>query len=73
MRVEKDYIGVSFLNPDLSAVQTLHKFASSNRIQDSDANEDFGTTQTVFNGKSSAIVVCVLFCQTWTQHNFNIL
>ena len=57
MRVEPDYIGVSFLNPDLSAVQSLHKFASSNRKQSSDSDEDFGTTQTVFNGKSAAQVL----------------
>lgn len=57
MRVEADYIGVSFLNPDLSAVQTLHKFAVSKRKEGGDAEEDFGTTQTVFNGKSSAQVL----------------
>ncbi len=54
-RVEHDYIGISFLNPDLSAVQTLHKFAA--RSQNQSAEEDFGTTQTVFNGKSSAQVL----------------
>ena len=57
MRVEADYIGVSFLNPDLSAVQTLHKFAASKRKQGLDTEEDFGTTQTVFNGKSSAQIL----------------
>ena len=57
MRVEADYIGISFLNPDLSAVQTLHKFAVSKLKQGLDTEEDFGTTQTVFNGKSSAQVL----------------
>ena len=55
MRVEEEYIGISFLNPDLSAVQTLHKFARSQPNLDS--AEDFGTTQTTFNGKSSAQVL----------------
>ena len=57
MRVEMDYIGVSFLNPDLSAVQTLHKYARSVRKQSADTEEDFGTTQTTFNGKSSAQIL----------------
>lgn len=57
MRVEQGYIGVSFLNPDLSAVQNLHKFAVSNHKQGENAEEDFGTTQTSFNGKSSAQVL----------------
>ena len=50
MRVEQDYIGVSFLNPDLSTVQTLHKFAAAKKQS---AENDFGTTETTFNGKSS--------------------
>lgn len=53
MRVEQDYIGISFQNPDLSAVQTLHKFSASKHKQGDDSEEDFGTTQTVFNGKSA--------------------
>jgi diguanylate cyclase (GGDEF)-like protein len=57
MRVEPEYIGVSFLNPDISAIQTLHKFAASRGIQGSDDEQDFGTTQTTFNGKSSAQVL----------------
>ena len=57
MRIEQDYVGVSFLNPDLSAVQNLHKYAVSNAKPAGDAEEDFGTTQTVFNGKSSAQVL----------------
>ena len=57
MRVEADYIGVSFLNPDLSAVQTLHKYARSIRQQNVDTEEDFRTTQTTFNGKSSTQVL----------------
>ena len=57
MRVEQDYIGVSFLNPDLSAVQNLHKFAVSKHKQDDNTEEDFGTTQTVFNGKSAIQVL----------------
>ena len=58
MRVEQDYIGISFQNPDLSAVQTLHKFASKlKQGAESDTEEDFGTTQTVFNGKSAAQVL----------------
>ena len=56
MRVEQDYIGVSFINPDLSAVQTLHKYAAKHKTTASDS-EDFGTTQTTFNGKSSAQVL----------------
>jgi len=50
MRVEHDYIGVSFLNPDITAVQALHKFAAAKKQSNED---DFGTTQTTFNGKSS--------------------
>ena len=58
MRVEQDYIGISFQNPDLSAVQTLHKFASKlKQGVESDSDEDFGTTQTVFNGKSAAQIL----------------
>lgn len=57
MRVEEEYVGVSFLNPDLSAVQALHKFARSQPKQNLDSEEDFGTTQTTFNGKSSAQVL----------------
>ncbi len=57
MRVETDYIGVSFLNPDLSAVQTLHKFAALKRKQGEKTEEYFGTTQTIFNGKSSAQIL----------------
>lgn len=57
MRVEEGYIGISFQNPDLSAVQTLHKFASLKYKQGNDSEEDFGTTQTVFNGKSSAQIL----------------
>jgi len=57
MRVEKDYIGVSFINPDISAVQTLHKFAIANPGNNVDAEEDFGTTQTVFNGKSASQIL----------------
>lgn len=57
MRVEKEYIGVSFINPDLSAVQSLHKYASLHRQKDTEAKEDFGTTQTTFNGKSPAQVL----------------
>ena len=38
MRVEHDYIGVSFLNPDISAVQTLHKYAASTQKQNLNAN-----------------------------------
>ena len=57
MRVEQDYVGISFVNPDLSAVQMLHKFAVSKRKQGTDTEEDFGTTQTVFNGKSSAQIL----------------
>ena len=57
MRVEADYIGISFLNPDLSAVQALHKFAVLKSKQGLDTEEDFGTTQTVFNGKSSAQIL----------------
>ena len=57
MRVEQDYIGVSFINPDLSNVQALHKYASAKRKNGSDETEDFGTTQTTFNGKSAAQVL----------------
>ncbi|MCW9031428.1 MAG: DUF1631 family protein [Gammaproteobacteria bacterium] len=58
MRVESGYIGVSFVNPDLSAVQNLHKFAvSTYKQQNENAEENFGTTQTVFNGKSSAQIL----------------
>lgn len=57
MRVEHDYIGIAFINPDLSAVQTLHKYAATIRKNGEEAEEDFGTTQTVFNGKSSAQVL----------------
>ena len=58
MRVEQDYIGISFQNPDLSAVQTLHKFASKlKQGAESGSEEDFGTTQTVFNGKSAAQIL----------------
>ncbi len=56
VRVEQGYIGVSFINPDISAVQTLHKFAAKHN-QSSNDEEDFGTTQTVFNGKSSAQIL----------------
>ena len=62
MRVEQDYIGVSFVNPDLSAVQTLHKYAATLKHKnEANALEDFGTTQTVFNGKSSAQVLTEAF------------
>ena len=57
MRVETDYIGVSFVNPDISAVQSLHKYAASHRTPENDTNEDFGTSQTSFNGKSSAQIL----------------
>ena len=57
MRVEHDYVGVSFVNPDLSAVQNLHKFAVSIGKSGIAPEEDFGTTQTVFNGKSAAQVL----------------
>ncbi len=57
MRIEQDYVGVSFINPDLSAVQSLHKFAATSRKNGAEAEEDFGTTQTVFNGKSSAQIL----------------
>ena len=57
MRVEHDYIGVSFLNPDLSAVQNLHKYARAMTKPGANDEEDFGTTQTVFNGKSSAQIL----------------
>jgi len=57
MRVEIDYIGVSFINPDISAVQTLHKFAIANPGNNVDAEEEFGTTQTVFNGKSASQIL----------------
>lgn len=57
MRVEADYIGVSFLNPDLSAVQNLHKFALSHRKDNANAEEDFGTSETTFNNKSSAQIL----------------
>ena len=57
MRVEQDYVGVSFVNPDLSAVQSLHKFAVVKSKQSGGGEEDFGTTQTVFNGKSSAQIL----------------
>ncbi len=58
MRVEHDYIGVSFVNPDLSAVQTLHKYAAASKHKfEANAEEDFGTTQTIFNDKSSAQVL----------------
>ena len=57
MRVEADYIGVSFLNPDLSAVQSLHKFAVSLRKNNANTENDFGTSQTTFNGKSSAQIL----------------
>lgn len=57
MRIEQDYVGVSFINPDLSAVQNLHKYAVSLGKQSTNPDEDFGTTQTVFNGKSSAQIL----------------
>ena len=57
VRVEKGYVGISFINPDLSAVQTLHKYASAKRKQSPAPEEDFGTTQTSFNGKSSAQIL----------------
>lgn len=58
MRVENDYIGVSFINPDILAVQAIHKFAASRKKQDvADTKEDFGTTQTDFNGKSSVQIL----------------
>ena len=57
MRVEQDYIGVSFVNPDLSSVQALHKYASVKFKNGSDETEDFGTTQTTFNGKSASQVL----------------
>lgn len=57
MRVEKDYIGVSFVNPDLSAVQSLHKYASTTNKLSTNVDDDFGTTQTTFNGKSSAQIL----------------
>ena len=57
MRVEPEYIGVSFINPDISAVQALHKFAASRGKQGSDAEQDFGTTQNTFNNKSAAQVL----------------
>ena len=57
MRVEQDYVGVSFVNPDLSAVQNLHKYAVALAKESPNPEEDFGTTQTVFNGKSSAQIL----------------
>lgn len=57
MRVEQDYVGVSFVNPDLSAVQNLHKYAVAMAKESPSAEEDFGTTQTIFNGKSSAQIL----------------
>ena len=57
MRVEQGYIGISFQNPDLSAVQTLHKYAAAIRKHGESTEEDFGTSQTVFNGKSSAQIL----------------
>ncbi len=57
MRVEHDYIGISFINPDISAVQTLHKFAVRKSKETSDSEEDFGTTQTVFNGKPASQIL----------------
>ena len=60
MRVEKDYIGVSFIDPDILDVQAIHKYAAAKNKQEdteTDVEEDFGTTQTVFNGKSSAQII----------------
>ena len=56
MRVETDYIGVSFMNPDLSAIQALHKYACAHQSSDG-AKEDFGTTQSEFNEKSSTQIL----------------
>ena len=58
MRAESEFIGVAFVKPDITAVQTLHKFAAVMRKSGAvPAKEDFGTTQTVFNGKSSAQIL----------------
>ena len=57
MRVEQDYIGVSFIDPDILEVQAIHKYAAAKNKQDADEEEDFGTAQTVFNGKSSAQIL----------------
>jgi len=58
MRVENDYIGVSFINPDILAVQAIHKFAASRKKHDvAETQEDFGTTQTDFNGKSAVQIL----------------
>ena len=57
MRVESEFIGIAFVNPDITTVQTLHKFAAATRKSGVNAKEDFGTTQTVFNGKSSAQIL----------------
>ena len=57
MRVEPDYIGVSFQNPDLSTIQSLHKYASTLKKNSQSEEDDFGTTQTSFNGKSSAQIL----------------
>jgi predicted RNA binding protein with dsRBD fold (UPF0201 family) len=58
MRVENNYIGVSFINPDILAVQAIHKFAASRKKQGvAETKEDFGTTQTDFNGKSAVQIL----------------
>ena len=48
MRAESGYIGVAFVNPDLSAVQSLHKFAA----QKNRANGgDYSSAPDTFKGK----------------------
>lgn len=57
MRIEPNYVGVSFLQPDILEIQALHKFAVATLKQSSETKENFGTNQTAFNGKSSAEIL----------------
>ncbi|MFK5915698.1 MAG: DUF1631 family protein [Woeseiaceae bacterium] len=57
MRVEANYLGAAFVNPDISTVQTLHKFAIAKSKDTASQQDNIPSTQSVFNGKSAAQVL----------------
>ena len=58
MRVEEGYIGISFINPDIAILQSLHKFATSagsKKVEEDGVG--FESTPTEFNGKKSSQLI----------------
>ncbi len=51
LRAESGYIGVAFVNPDIAAIQLLHKYASS--LNKGGNATDYSSAPDSFNGKSA--------------------